>query len=262
MLRGVPRSNLQRRVAIILSLTLIVAFARPVDAAGGTDHIAEKGKRVAGTVYGWPAGLEELLNDPARTDGWQPWFTELPSDVRYYDYEINTMGELNRVIARLAEVKADLRQIHLSYERAPQELGRVRGLPEKKQISVVVSFGSQAQLDQWYARVPQRAEDMELVFPRQALPLTLTVYVQNEFVKLDELKIQDGLRVTGGLAPTLFHRSKTMLDQLAERELAEESAAWQAKAKAALDAPSRNTLEKIEAYLEKRNTISKPVPLP
>jgi hypothetical protein len=86
-----------------VSLTCLVVYVSmwPTDllAAGGTSIVASPGQP-ASVSTGWPEGVGELVNDPARTTGWNSWFTEWPNDVNQYAFEIKTMGDLNRLIQK------------------------------------------------------------------------------------------------------------------------------------------------------------------
>ncbi len=49
-------------------------------------------------------------------------------------------------------------------------------------------------------------------------PPTLTIFVQNDAVDLDKLKIPAGISVEAGYVPTVFHRSNTKLEKQKEEE--------------------------------------------
>jgi hypothetical protein len=116
-------------------------------AAGGTSVVAAKGQATYVSPT-WPDGVGELVNDPLRTSGWNPWFTGCPNDVHHYAFEINSTDDLNRLIARLAAIKTDLQQIRLSHLKEPAGLGWATRLPEGNRIPVIFSIGDQARVEQ------------------------------------------------------------------------------------------------------------------
>jgi len=76
------------RFALVL-LAILMLAGRAMGMAG-MDHVANKGQVYSDAVaeqWEWPAGVMELVNDPLRTDGWLPWFSELPNDVNYFHRE-------------------------------------------------------------------------------------------------------------------------------------------------------------------------------
>lgn len=191
---------------IVLFAAIVCLTGSTLLAAGGTSVVATKGQ-AAHVSEGWPEGVGEIVNDPARTFGWNSWFTEWPNDVNQYAFETATSDDLNRLIAKLAATKSELRQIRLSYLKEPSGLGWVSKVPEGNKIPVIFSVGNQARIDQWYERVRKPFGVIEFTAAPVAIPPTLTIFVQNERVKLEELKIPEGIDVSMGYVPTVFHRS-------------------------------------------------------
>jgi len=173
------------------SLAILIALfaTSPVHGRGGTRDIAWKG-RPADISASWPIGVGDLLNDPARTDGWNPYFSGYPNDVSHYGFDIGSIDDLNRIIEKLAACKCNVRRIQLSYEKEPTSLGFVSGLPKGNNIACLVSIGDQSVIDQFYAATIRS-------FPI-AMPPTLTIYVQNAKVDLDRLEIPDSIAVSAG----------------------------------------------------------------
>jgi hypothetical protein len=173
------------------SFTVLIALAAAPQArgAGGTRFVAWKGRPAHVSAF-WPTGVESLLDDPVRTDGWNPWFSGYPNDVSHFAFEIASMDDLNRIIAKLAACKCKVRRIQLSYETEPASLGFVSGLPKGNKIACLFSIGDQAIIDQFYA-----AANRPIPI---ATPPTLTIYVQNDIVNLEDMEIPDSITVSAG----------------------------------------------------------------
>ena len=183
-----------------------------------------------------------------RTSGWNSWFSEWPNDVRQYAMEVKTTDDLNRLVEKLAAVKSDVRQIHLSFLKAPNGLGWVTSAPKDNKIPVIFSIGDQSQIDEWYKRVQKPFVVMEFTAAPVAVPPTLTIFVQNEVVDLDKLKIPEGIAVSSGYVPTVFHRSNTTIEKKQEEEAARMPAAKPLD----LDAASQAAGDRIAEFLKKR----------
>ena len=215
-------------------------------AAGGTSIVATKGQTTH-VSSSWPEGVGELVSDVSRTSGWNSWFSEWPNDVNHYAFEIKSTGDLNRLIAKLAAIETDLRQIRFSHLKGPSGLGWVTRVPEGNSIPIVFSIGDQARIDEWFKHVRKPFGVMEFTATPVAVPPTLTIFVQNKSVKLEELKIPDGVVASIGYVPTVFHRSNTTIEQQREKE---GSARDSAAPKQELDDASLEAITKIEAFLE------------
>jgi hypothetical protein len=244
-----------------VSLTCLVVYVSmwPTDllAAGGTSIVASPGQP-ASVSTGWPEGVGELVNDPARTTGWNSWFTEWPNDVNQYAFEIKTMGDLNRLIQKLAPVKSEVRQIRLSYLKEPQSLGWVTRLPKNNDIPVIFSIGDQSRIDQWYKRVRKPFGRMEFVAVPVAVPPTLTLFVQNDSVNLDQLTIPKEIVVTSGYVPTVFHRFNTTIEKKREEEAAGKPRSTSTIARIDdLDPTAQRAADGIRAFLKKHSEESR-----
>src|SRR4051794_59118 len=86
-------------------LAVLVCGVSPVFAIAGTDRVADKGQK-AEALPGWPQGVLEIINDPVRTTGWHPWFSELPNDMRYYILQAEKPEDIQRLVRALAAIKA------------------------------------------------------------------------------------------------------------------------------------------------------------
>ena len=172
-----------RLLAAALGLTSLLAVRHDAFAMGGTSVVATPGQP-ASVSSDWPEGVGELVNDPSRTTGWNDWFSEWPNDVNQYAFEIESTDDLNRLIAKLAAIQGDLRQIRLSPEKEPRGLGWVTQAPEGNGIAVVFSLGDQARIDEWFKHVRKPFGVMEFTAAPVAVPPTLTLFVQNDRVVL------------------------------------------------------------------------------
>lgn len=239
-------------LTFVACFTVVLVHTNITLAAGGTRSIATAG-REAYVAPDSAEGVADLVNDESRTSGWNSWFTEWPNDINHYAYEIKSTEDLNRLISKLAAIQTDLRQIRLSYRKEPSGLGFVTKLPEGNGIPVLFSLGHQSTIDQWFERTRQPFGVLEFTGTPVAVPPTLTLFVQNEAIDLEKLKIPDDISITIGYVPTLFHDSKTTISQAykaEDPELLKERRRNLLKQN--LDEPALATLEKIEAYLEAR----------
>ena len=162
-----------RRILSLSACAIVFAclFTAHAFAAGGTSIIAHEG-RDAHVSASWPQGVDALVNDPARTTGWNSWFTEWPNDVSQYAFDIESVDDLNRLIQALAAVDSPLRQIRLSHLKEPNGLGWVTRVPQGNDIAVVFSIGDQARIDAWYKQVRKPFGVMEFVAAPVAVPPT------------------------------------------------------------------------------------------
>ncbi len=238
------------------AMTFSLLTSASLWAAGGTSIVARSGQKAAVSA-GWPQGVGDLVNHPARTTGWNSWFSEWPNDVNQYALEIKTMEELNRLIQELASVKSDMLQIRLSYLKEPKSLGWVTQVPKGNGIPVIFSIGDQSRIDQWYKRVRKPFGQMVFVATPVAVPPTLTIFVQSEVVQLDKLSIPAGIAVTKGYVPTVFHRSNTTIELKREKEAREKAKTAPNKSPAEnLEAKARESFDAIQTFLEQRTEQS------
>jgi hypothetical protein len=240
-----PRRSLRACLVVLGWLGASTLFA-----AGGTAVIAAKGQPVTASPA-WPEGVEDIVNDPTRTTGWNSWFSEWPNDVQQYAFEIKTTDDLNRLIERLAATKAEVRQIRLSHLPEPSGLGWVTQLPEGNKIAAIYSIGDQSRIDEWYKRVRKPFGVMEFTAAPVAVPPTLTIFVRNKSVNLDELKIPREITVTSGYVPTVFHRFNTKDET--KREAAAALKGAQNEGKEKLDPTAQDATDRIAAFLKKRD---------
>lgn len=230
-----------------------VLWAKDQSLAGfATMMVARKGQ-AAPVSSTWPAGVGDLVNDPSRTSGWNSSFSEWPNDVNQYSLEIKSTEKLNRLIIKLSAIKTKVRQIHLSYQKEPAGLGWVTRLPEGNGIPVIFSIGDQSQIDAWYMNVRQQFGVMKFTKASEAVPPTLTIFVQNRSVDLDKLKIPKGIDVSIGCVPTVFHKSNTTLEREYEKIAASRNVEEdRKKLKQKLDDSALSVFKDIETFLKSR----------
>lgn len=230
-------------MAIVLSLSATAT----VWAAGGTMVVAEPG-RPAYVQEGWPKGAGELVNDPLRTTGWKPWFTEYPNDVDHYAFAAKSTADLNRLIEKLTAIESGIKQIHLSHLKEPGPLGFVTSVPVGNNIPVLFSIGDQSRIDEWFKTVKKPFGLMNFYATPVAVPPTLTIFVRNDAVNLDELKIPSGIEVSSGLLPGGFHRANT----IEERER-EQRATTRPASNPPPDDASKAAQARIDTFLKKHH---------
>lgn len=179
----------------------MVAFA-----AGGVDDIARPGKPVIVDLAGYPEGTPTLLNHVLRADGWRPWFTEWPNDVVFFSFDAKSPEDVQAIVDAFAAIKANGKQIRLSAMQEPVNLGWVSRIPEGRKMSVLFTMGDQSTIDAWHKRVRKPFGQIEFSDAPVAVPPTLTIFVGNPSVKLQELRIPLGIEVLHGNVPGTFHR--------------------------------------------------------
>ena len=240
------------KAAILAGELSVLLTTSAALAAGGTDIVAREGQP-AHVRQSWPEGAGEIVNDPARTKGWNSWFSEWPSDVNQYGFRVKSIDDVNRLIAKLAEVDAPLKRIHLSPLPEPSALGFVTVLPQRNRIPVIFSIGDQSAIDRWYERVEKPFGKMEFVDTPVAVPPTLTIFVGHQQIELDQLEIPPDMTVLPGSVPTVFLRSNTTIEkerEKAARQIPEDERVQ--KSLQGLDEEARVVAEEILDYLDAR----------
>ncbi len=171
-----------------LGMALAIVAAMPVVAyaIAGTDRIAEPGKTFdeqQAKWHEWPAGTLAMINDEARRFGWHHWFSELPNDGNWFDYEVKDTAEINRLIERLAAI-ASKRHVVVLWPGEPPTHEQVR-------VAAEFSIGSQRRLDEWYDQLPADKQFGAQKIDKRptAAPPQLTIYVEHEAVDLDRLEV-------------------------------------------------------------------------
>lgn len=175
-------------VHAILSVAIGIGLHDYAWAIAGTDRIAEPGKPYSDQLarnLEWPKGVLELVNDPARTFGWNHWFSELPNDVMRFEYRIKDTTELNRLIEKLAAIDSKPGLIVFTTLDPP--------VHEKISAAAELAIGSQPLLDQWYKHLdPEKRKNVfKLARSPVVSPPTLTIYIRHDAVNLRELAVPD-----------------------------------------------------------------------
>ena len=169
-------------------------------AISSTDQIAWPNKPVVAEKH-WPSGVLEIMNDPTRQNGWHPWFSEWPNDVNYYELNANNVGDLKRLIEKLAAINASKVQVLLNPAREAGPLAFTASVEKGISIAAVFSIGNQEVIDQWFGRLEKQATGTRefgvyrLEKPPEALPPTLTLYVGHPTVDLAKLNIPESVQV-------------------------------------------------------------------
>ncbi|MDZ4779813.1 MAG: hypothetical protein SGJ19_06135 [Planctomycetia bacterium] len=239
---------MHRTVLLIAYLLALIAHygAERCLAEAGTSTVASAGHEVS-PDDAWPKGVIDLLNDPARTDGWNPWFSEWPNDVCHYGYDVQNIDDVNRLIEKFAKIETEIRQVHLSNKAEPDLLGWVTRAPEKNGIAVLYSAGDQVRVDQWYGHVRKPFGEIEFTGTPVAVPPTLTIFVGNAKIDLAQLKVPAGIEVSAGSVPGPFLQWNDKREQMTE-EQAKQTAARLPK----LSEDEQQAQERIKAFLKAR----------
>lgn len=185
--------------AFVLSLVALVLAPSVCHAISGTVQIAWKGRPVEAKPQ-WPRGLLTFLNSPQRASGWNPFFSEMPNDCDYYEFDARNTDEINGLIQTFARIDSQTLQICLSPEKGPRSIGWHAADPVQAARSVLFSLGDQETIDKWYARQPDDKKRSRS-FPPKAIPPTLTIFVQHPAVDLLRLNIPAHVRVVTTFVP-------------------------------------------------------------
>jgi hypothetical protein len=189
-----------RSLRCLAVLRLLVLTAANAPAMSSTDQVAWRDKPVKAQAD-WPEGVLDLVNDPLRTEGWHPWFSEWPNDVNHYTFQISGTNDVNHLVTKLAAIKNAKAQVLLYPDKEARGLGFTTVLEEGNGAAVVFSIGSQERINQWYEHLKE-AEPGVRVFgvnrfhkPPEAQPPTLTLHAGNQAIDLKALKIPPSVEV-------------------------------------------------------------------
>lgn len=183
----------------------VLSAPSPVWAEAGFSPVAEQGQPVEEDKP-WPAKLVDVVNDPARTVGWNFWFSECPNDVNDYVFVAKSTDDLNRIIKKLAAVEAKGTNVVLSLGKE-FPVGGFSFLKKGNNAAAVLAFGNQATINQWYIhlREPEGEPGVKkfgvhrYTEPPKAMPPTLTIYVENPAVNVEKLSIPAEITVTAAI---------------------------------------------------------------
>lgn len=182
-------------VAVILLGIPSVAWA-----IAGFSAVATLGKPVQENPQ-WPAKMIDVVNDPARTVGWNFWFSECPNDVNQYAFVAKSTDDINRILKRLAAVDAKEKRVLLTLGKE-FPVGNFAFLKKGNNATAVLGFGNQAIINQWYVRLEEPEPGVKkfgvsrYTEPPKAMSPMLTIYVENPAVDVEKLAIPAELTVS------------------------------------------------------------------
>lgn len=191
-----------RRLCAALFSSTLTFLAPSAHAMSSTDQVAWKGKPVSETP-GWPEGTLALINDPLRTYGWNPWFSECANDVNWYEFKIRDTEEVNHLIKKLVAIKATKVTIQFEAGKSAPEIGSVPASSQSNRVAVVFSVGNQKRLTEWYQQLKEVEPGVRgfgvwrYTNAPTALPPTLTIYAGHEAIDIKRLKIPPNVEVSG-----------------------------------------------------------------
>ena len=195
-------ANIRRSSSRLVPVVVPLLLAASALAAAGTQQVCSKGDAIGEPTAadrGWAKGVLDILNDPLRGDGWNPWFTELPNDVEYFKLHARTMDDVNRLIAKLSKIEGA--QIRISPE-SEVRIGWTAARPRGPDPALVLAIGSETVRAKWrkYLEKSEKASDHKRQLMSfgggKALPATLIVYAGNPIIDLEKLKVPNSLPMT------------------------------------------------------------------
>lgn len=190
-------------------LIVLVAQLSSLQQASGissTSQVAWSGKPVV-AVASWPDGVLALVNDSRRMEGWNPWFSEWPNDVNWYEFKIHSTDDVNQLIGKLAAIKATNVLVRLNPGKQAAALAFSTVLPEKKRIAAMFSVGEQQRINEWYQRLPESEPGVRKFGVARykevpvASPPTLTLYAGHEAIDLEKLVVPASVQVVSDVRP-------------------------------------------------------------
>ena len=191
-------------VPCVLAAAALLGATSTAWGIAGFSPVAQKDQPVKENNQ-WPAGIIEVLNDPARTVGWNFWFSELPNDVNHYVFVAKSTDDLNRVLKKLAAVDAKGVNVVLALG-SEFPVGGFSFLKKGNGAAAILAFGNQTTLNQWYAHLKETEPGVKkfgvhtYTAPPTAMLPTLTIYVENPAVDLAKLEIPARLTVAAAVS--------------------------------------------------------------
>ncbi|MFT5126970.1 MAG: hypothetical protein ACI8W8_000568 [Rhodothermales bacterium] len=187
-------------------LCTIFATRLCVSAISSTSQVASEGQLLPKAVvetYGWPEGVLDLVNDPLRSNGWNPWFSEWPNDVNHYEVNLREHHDLDKIIQKLSAIRCDVVRIQLDPGTEPGALGFTTSLPKGNGTAAIFAIGSQKIIDQWFRGLPEIEPGVRKFGVQRytespkALPPTLTLFVGHRAIDLEKLAVPARIEVSG-----------------------------------------------------------------
>ncbi len=198
------------------SLAAVLLAGSCVFGMFGTSQVAWPGKAVSAEAS-WPEGALALVNDPARTEGWNPWFSEWPNDLNRYGFQVTNTTEVNRLIGKLATIKSPKLQLRLNPGKEARSLGFSTVLDDGNGTGVLFSIGNQARLDEWFAHLPEETPGVRKFGVHRlrevptVTPPTLTLFIAHPAIKLEQLEIPKSIEVLADIPAQSARASATNL---------------------------------------------------
>ncbi len=141
--------------------------------------------------YAWPAGTLDLVNDPARVEGWHPIFSECPNDSQTFGYRLDSTREANRLLKVLAQVKGERPAVLLD-PKAEFRWDRHARVGYEATFAV----GSRKVLEEWWRRLPGGKFGVHVYKEApKARPPQFTLFVGSEKIALEQLRVPRELPV-------------------------------------------------------------------
>lgn len=190
--------------SLVLALASILLGGRTTLGIAGYSSVASEGRAVEEEL-GWPAKIVDLVNDPARTVGWNFWFSECPNDVNHYAFAAKNTDDLNRLIEKLAATKDKGTAVTLALGKE-FPAGGFSFLKPGNGIPAVLAFGNQVRLNEWYSHLKEVEPGVRqfgihrYTEAPKAMPPSLTIYVEHPAVDLAKLEIPAELQVVANLS--------------------------------------------------------------
>ncbi len=198
---------MRKITGIAACLLTIVCLATHALGISSTSHVAHEDQAVAPSTaeaMSWPAGTMALINDPDRTNGWNPWFSEWPNDVNHYELHAANDQDLHRIIQKLADIATRPVVIKLNPASEPSAIGFTTVLSEGNATPLLFSIGSQQRIDEWFGRLPDgRFGVHQFDEPPTALPPTLTLFLTHPLFDLEALDVPVGIEIHADITDSL-----------------------------------------------------------
>jgi hypothetical protein len=185
-----------------IAAAVVLGAPAVVWAIAGFSPVAAQGQPLEDDGQ-WPAKMVDVLNDPARTVGWNFWFSECPNDVNHYAFVAKSTDDVNRVLKKLAAVDAKGMAVVLALGKE-FPVGGFAFLRKGNNAAAVLAFGNQSRINQWYIhlKTPEGEPGVKkfgvnrYTEPPKAMSPTLTIYVENPAVEVEKLVIPAALTVS------------------------------------------------------------------
>jgi hypothetical protein len=186
---------------LALAAAVILGAPSVVCAIAGFSAVASQDQKLEDNGH-WPVKMVGVLNDPARTVGWNFWFSECPNDVNQYAFVAKSTDDLNRILKKLAAVDAKGMTVVLALGKE-FPVGNFAFLKKGNNAAAVLAFGNQSRINQWYIHLKEPEGEPGVkkfgvhryTEPPKAMPPTLTIYVENPAVNVEKLSIPAELTV-------------------------------------------------------------------